>query len=93
MIRSVFGAWTRLCTPTPWAYAGYIGGLWSLGDEGAARFATSFYNRIRERLEAGEEARLTEVLRATRREFLENGDPTFLAYVFYGNPELVLIRP
>jgi len=73
--------------------AGYIGGLWSLDDEGAARFATSFYKRIQERLEAGEEAKLTEILRATRREFLENGDPTFLSYVFYGQPDLVLIRP
>ncbi len=33
---------------------------------------------------------LSEVLRQTRRHYLENGDPAFLAYVFYGDPYLRL---
>jgi CHAT domain-containing protein len=65
---------------------GYIGGLWPLGDKGAADAAAHFYARVRERLAKGETAEVAEILQSTRRRFYETGDPTYLAYVYYGDP-------
>jgi hypothetical protein len=59
--------------------SGYVGGLWPLGDGTAARFAQRFY----ETAFAGEPVAIA--LSRARREFLESGDPTYLAYVFYGD--------
>jgi hypothetical protein len=64
--------------------AGYVGGLWPLGDEAAADFARRFYAAVREG------APVAEALRRARRAFFEKGDPTYLAYVFYGDPYLEL---
>jgi CHAT domain-containing protein len=64
--------------------AGYIGGMWPLADGAAADFAARFYAA----LERG--APVSEAVRAARRAFFETGDPTYLAYVFYGSPHLVL---
>ncbi len=65
----------------------FIGSLWEINDELAARFAVEFYNRLFglvgcARLPLGQafrEARL--VLKA-----LDPANPTWLAYVLYGNP-------
>jgi hypothetical protein len=59
--------------------SGYVGGLWSLGDAAAAGFAQRFYAAAF----AGETV-AAAVARA-RRAFLETGDPTYLAYVYYGD--------
>jgi hypothetical protein len=69
--------------------SGYIGALWPLGDSGAAEFAHIFYNSLG-RGALGRRISVSDVLRLTRREYLKNGDPTFLAYVYYGDPNLRL---
>ncbi len=68
-----------------------IGGLWSIGDRGAAEFAEAFYDLLAKTLKQGNRAKIAELLRRCRRLFYETGDPTFLAYVFYGDPELSLV--
>jgi hypothetical protein len=64
--------------------SGYVGGLWPLADASAATFARRFYATAL----AGEE--VAAALARARRAFLENGDPTYLAYVFYGDVHLRL---
>jgi CHAT domain-containing protein len=70
---------------------GYIGGLWTLGDQGAAAFAVHFYDALQRDLSQGP-VKVADLLRATRRLFYDNGDPTFLAYVYYGDPNLQFTR-
>lgn len=69
--------------------SGYIGGLWPLGDRGAAMFARRFYDELDPAFR-GDPVVVSEVLRRARRSFYETADPTFLAYVFYGDPLLAL---
>ncbi len=71
--------------------SGYIGGLWPLGDKAAAAFSRSFYGVIEDHLGQGP-VKVAEALRASRRLFFETGDPTYLAYVFYGDVNLKLVR-
>ncbi len=71
--------------------SGYIGGLWPLGDRGAADFATRFYRMFDQQLQQGP-VPIAEILQETRKHFYENGDPTFLAYVYYGYPDFQFIR-
>jgi hypothetical protein len=70
--------------------SGYIGALWPLRDRGAGEFARQFYEALGEKLKIGP-ASVAEVLTNTRRMFLRNGDPTFLAYVYYGDPNLKFV--
>jgi tetratricopeptide (TPR) repeat protein len=74
--------------------SGYIGALWPVNDRVAALFAARFYQGMeRDLAGAGGRARVSEVLTETRREvFRETGDPTALAYVFYGDPNLAFSR-
>lgn len=65
--------------------SGYVGALWPIGDAGAARFASHFYTSLEERLEEGPVS-AAELLKESRRLFVEEADPTYLAYVFYGDP-------
>jgi len=68
--------------------SGYIGGLWQLRSEAAIRFARGFHATLRARLARGP-ANVAELLRSQRRALFEaTGDPTYLAYVFYGDPHL-----
>lgn len=71
--------------------SGYIGALWPLGDKGAADFAIRFYQVVDKNLKKNP-VNIAEVLRDTRKLFLETGDPTYLAYVFYGDPNLEFVR-
>jgi CHAT domain-containing protein len=64
--------------------AGYIGGLWGLGMRAAGDFAHRFYSASVSGLPVS-----AAILKA-RRAFLETGDPTYLAYVYYGSPWLAL---
>lgn len=71
--------------------SGYIGGLWPLGDSGAAAFADRFYAALARDLAQGR-AGVANALREARRGFYETKDPTFLAYVYYGDPLFELER-
>jgi hypothetical protein len=72
--------------------AGFLGGLWPLGDRGAAEFAMQFYHGLSEALNGSGSAKITELLAQSRRQFYTTGDPTFLGYVFYGDVGLRLVR-
>jgi hypothetical protein len=69
---------------------GFIGGQWKLVDFTASQFSVDFYRRLS--LASGEHF-LTDILREVRRNFYETGDPTFLAYAFFGNANLRAVRP
>lgn len=62
--------------------AGFVGGLWPLGDGGAAEFSRRFYEA------AVGGAGIAEAVRRARAAYADSGDPTFAAYVFYGHPDL-----
>jgi hypothetical protein len=70
---------------------GYIGGLWPLGDAAATDAARVFYAAILERLAEHGVAYLTEVLATVRAQFHVTGDPTYLGYVFYGDPRFAFV--
>lgn len=70
--------------------SGYIGTLWPVGDKGASEFAVAFYEGLSSELEARPAASVGMALRDARKLFYETGDPTFLAYVYYGDPGLQL---
>lgn len=71
--------------------SGYIGALWAIGDNGAERFASIFYKAMADEVAKNGHVRMAELLRRTKAEFANNGDPTFLSYVFYGDPGLQLV--
>jgi hypothetical protein len=71
--------------------SGFIGALWPVDDRGAVEFAAYFYQVLEQRLQSGPVA-AADLLRETRRLFLEKGNPTFLAFVFYGDPNLRFVR-
>lgn len=68
---------------------GFVGALWPVGDVSAARFARSFYGELQQGGTEG--ALVAEALRASRARFEESGDPTWLAYVMYGDPSLRVV--
>jgi hypothetical protein len=65
---------------------GFIGGIWRLGDVGAATFAGRFYER------ALQGVAFAEAIRCAREGFYDTGDTTYLAYVFYGHADLRVSR-
>ena len=72
--------------------SGYIGGLWPLTNKGATKFAELFYHELEKSLAAGQPTNVADILRQTRKHFYDNGDPTFLGYVYYGDPHFRLVR-
>ncbi len=68
---------------------GYIGGLWPLDDESASAFSRRFYEAVAEALTKGP-VRVGDALASVRRRFFRTGDPTWLAYVYYGDVNLEL---
>ena len=72
--------------------SGYIGGLWPLKDDPAARFAVAFYQAISARLQQGSRASVADALAQARRLVYETGDATYLAYAFYGDAQLEFVR-
>ncbi|MGE0035855.1 MAG: caspase family protein [Xanthobacteraceae bacterium] len=72
--------------------AGYIGGLWPLKDDPAARFAVAFYGAVAKRLAENGEASVAGALSDARKLFYETADPTYLGYAFYGDAQLALVR-
>lgn len=69
--------------------SGYIGALWPVSDGGAARFGATFHRSLELRLRDGPVS-IPQILTETRRRFLDQGDPTFLAYVYFGDANLTL---
>lgn len=61
--------------------------MWPLTDRTAAAFSTGFYGDIAKGLPDGP-VYVGDALRDIRRRFYETGDPTYLAYTFYGNANL-----
>jgi len=75
--------------------SGYIGALWAVDDTVAARFAARYYESFGQALTRGI-ANPAQILMRTRKSVYEaKGDPTALAYIFYGdsNLGLKLLRP
>ncbi|MCZ8545403.1 caspase family protein [Mesorhizobium qingshengii] len=70
--------------------SGFIGGMWPLTDRAAAAFSSDFYGGISARLKDGP-VYLADVLQGVRKRFYETGDPTYLAYTFYGNANLEVV--
>jgi len=72
--------------------SGYIGGLWPLTNRGATNFAELFYLKLDESLATGQPTNVADILRKNRQHFYDNGDPTFLGYVYYGDPHFQFVR-
>jgi len=73
--------------------SGYIGALWDISDSTANRFASVFYQSLIDHFTNPGGVAISDVLTETRRQvFAETKDPTALAYVFYGDPELRIQR-
>lgn len=71
--------------------SGYIGGLWPLSDRGAFDFAAHFYAGMEDEIRRNP-AYLADMLRHARARFYATGDPTYLAYGFYGDVNLRIDR-
>lgn len=72
--------------------SGYIGALWPVGDDEAAAFAEAFYAELEASITATGEAVITDVLRCLRQRGAARKDPTWQAYLFYGDPDTSLVR-
>ncbi|MEN0063835.1 MAG: CHAT domain-containing protein [Myxococcota bacterium] len=72
--------------------SGYIGALWPVGDEEAAAFAEAFYENVESSIAAYGRAPVTEIMRCLRKRGADRDDPTWQAYVFYGDPSTELYR-
>lgn len=70
--------------------SGFIGGMWPLADRSAADFSTEFYGEVASNLSSGP-VYLAGVLQDVRKRFYDTGDPTYLAYTFYGNANLQVV--
>ena len=72
--------------------SGYIGALWPLGDAAAARFAEVFYNALY--AATPERGMVSRALQDARHRLYDaTGDPSYLAYVYYGDPLQRLLLP
>lgn len=68
--------------------SGFIGALWPVDDAGAAAVSGRFYAELAPAATGG---RVSEALRRIRADFASTGDPTRLAYVYYGDARLRLV--
>jgi hypothetical protein len=69
---------------------GFIGPLWSVNDKIAREFAVNFYQAA-----INNDIEVSEVIRRLRAKFSVDAqipESTYLAYIFYGHPKLVLTR-
>lgn len=70
---------------------GCVAATCRVADAGAAMFAIEFYRRVCS-ARPGEKVLVAEALRAARAECLNQGFATGLAFVFYGDPDLEVVR-
>jgi CHAT domain-containing protein len=68
---------------------GFVGGLWPVFDDTAANVAGIFYQG----LASDGFIAVGDAVRAVRARYLETGDPSYLAYAFYGDVNLRLRQP
>jgi len=71
---------------------GFLGAMWPLLDDAAADFAQGFYDELSSSKDE-DGVFVADVLRDVRKRFYTTGDPTYLAYVFYGNANLRVSTP
>ena len=72
--------------------SGFIGALWPVNDEIAAKFAVRFYQLLQQEMRVGP-ADVSAILQRTRREIYHNtGNPTALGYVLYGDTNLRFVK-
>ena len=67
---------------------GFVGAMWPLLDDAAADFAQGFYDQLSSSSKDEGGVFVADVLRDVRKRFYITGDPTYLAYAFYGNANL-----
>lgn len=68
--------------------SGYIGGLWPLADGSAAQFSNRFYTELTRGLRKGKSQTVSNALQKARTLFYKTGDPTYLAYTYFGDVNL-----
>lgn len=69
--------------------SGFVGALWPIDDLGAADFASVFYSRLVKKLKSGP-VKIADLVKETRGLFLDKGNPTYMSYVYYGDPNLMI---
>jgi hypothetical protein len=67
---------------------GFIGGLWPVFDRAAADATERFYSSLLKE----PQVYVTAALRNVRARYAETGDPSYLAYAFYGDVNLMTER-
>jgi len=73
--------------------SGYIGALWPVNDQAAEAVAASFYQHLSGSLSTSGSYVAMALAKARAEVFAQTGDPTALAYVFYGDPDLFAVSP
>jgi len=63
--------------------SGFMGALWSVDDLAAVRFSTEFYRLLVSGIDEG--VPIAEAVRAARCLYESDPNPSYLAYVFYGD--------
>ena len=66
--------------------------MWPVGDKSAAEFADYFYQNLSAELDTESGAMVSEVIRRARQSLGPDSAPTFLSYVYYGDPALRIVR-
>ena len=65
----------------------------SLTDAPAADFAAEFYKEVVAGLSNDDSVSVAKVLSKVRKRFYTNKNPTFMAYVYYGDVNLRFVTP
>lgn len=60
----------------------FVGTMWEVSDESAAAFSQEFYSQIMQGKTVGEAVHLA------RQKIKKDGDPTWLSYTVYGDPNM-----
>ena len=65
----------------------FIGSLWEVRDSSASRFAETFYQALHSGIPLADAMKQARIAIQN-----EPGDPTWLAYTLYGNPNAILLK-
>ena len=72
--------------------SGYIGALWAVDDAVAAKFATEYYKDLERQMMQGTAYPAAILMRTRKSVYDSTGNPTALAYIYYGDVNLQLQR-